>query len=90
MNSVEVTGETIVKLSKLVKKAGEQQRAIVLELSKDGHMFKRINNVTTLCRTGWNTIKLCVFEIMNKAVKTKYHNMKRVLEQQQYIPSYES
>ena len=35
MNSVEVTGETIVKLSKLVKKAGEQQRAIVLELSKE-------------------------------------------------------
>ena len=35
MNRVEVTGETIVKLSKLVKKAGEQQRAIVLELSKE-------------------------------------------------------
>lgn len=35
MNSVEVTGETIVELSKLVKKAGEQQRAIVYELSKE-------------------------------------------------------
>ena len=34
MNVVEVTGDTISKLSKLVKKAGEQQRAIVLELSK--------------------------------------------------------
>ena len=35
MNSVEVTGETVVQLAKLVKKAGEQQRAIVYELSKE-------------------------------------------------------
>jgi len=35
MNVVEVTGETVSKLSRLVKKAGEQQRAIVLELSKE-------------------------------------------------------
>ena len=35
MNSVEVTGETIVKLAKYVKEAGEQQRAIVYELSKE-------------------------------------------------------
>lgn len=35
---IEVTGDTVSKLSKLVKKAGEQQRAIVLELSKElGH-----------------------------------------------------
>lgn len=35
MNVVEVTGDTVAKLSRLVKKAGEQQRAIVLELSKE-------------------------------------------------------
>ena len=35
MNVVEVTGDTVSKLSRLVKKAGEQQRAIVLELSKE-------------------------------------------------------
>jgi enoyl-CoA hydratase/carnithine racemase len=35
MNVVEVTGDTVSKLSKLVKQAGEQQRAIVLELSKE-------------------------------------------------------
>lgn len=35
MNVIEVTGETIAKLSRLVKQAGEQQRQIVLELSKE-------------------------------------------------------
>jgi|DEB19_MinimDraft_2_1074335.scaffolds.fasta_scaffold101181_1 hypothetical protein len=35
MNVVEVTGETVARLSKLVKQAGEQQRQIVLELSKE-------------------------------------------------------
>lgn len=35
MNVIEVTGETVAKLSKLVKQAGEQQRQIVLELSKE-------------------------------------------------------
>lgn len=35
MNVVEVTGDTVSKLARLVKKAGEQQRAIVLELSKE-------------------------------------------------------
>lgn len=35
MNVVEVTGDTISKVSKLVKQAGEQQRAIVLELSRE-------------------------------------------------------
>lgn len=35
MNVVEVTGETVAKLAKLVKQAGEQQRQIVLELSKE-------------------------------------------------------
>lgn len=35
MNVVEVTGETVSKVAKLVKQAGEQQRAIVLELSRE-------------------------------------------------------
>lgn len=35
MNVMEVTGESVSKLSKLVKQAGEQQRQIVLELSKE-------------------------------------------------------
>ena len=35
MNVVEVTGETVARLSKPVKQAGEQQRQIVLELSKE-------------------------------------------------------
>ena len=35
MEVTEVTGETVATLSRLVKKAGEQQRAIVLELSRE-------------------------------------------------------
>lgn len=35
MNVVEVTGDTVSKVAKLVKQAGEQQRAIVLELSRE-------------------------------------------------------
>ena len=35
MNVVTVNGETVAKLSKLVKQAGEQQRQIVLELSQE-------------------------------------------------------
>lgn len=35
MNVVEVTGDTVSKVAKLVKQAGEQQRTIVLELSRE-------------------------------------------------------
>jgi hypothetical protein len=35
MDVIQVNGEVIGELSKLVKKAGEQQREVVLELSKE-------------------------------------------------------
>lgn len=35
MDVIEVSGETVSALSRLVKQAGEQQRHIVIELSKE-------------------------------------------------------